>query len=452
MRQLLGGDVSANRTGRGILAVALAAALLAGCSEDRGDDTASGGSDGTQTTTGQSAEASACGEDLLACARNSSIADLIPDEVTEATGEPIVIGMINQENSPVASFPELSDAIEAGVEWVNAELGGVNGRPIELEVCNSEFSPEGSTACAQDFAQRGVPAVLGGIDVFGNGIITLAENGIPFVGGIPVSEAAVTSPNSFQWSGGTWGATIAFAHHAATEEGAESVAVVYSDYGPIGDSASYGEQTLRAAGVEDITMVPYPITATDLSSPLQAAAAAQPDAMIILAADSGCKGTYDGLATLGIDVPVYLVGACATPAIVEEAGPEKVNGTIFNVEGPVDRQNPDPDVVLYTAIVEAYGDGLDPVGAGTVSFRSFINLYRVMVDLDGEPTAEAITEALRSQVDAPSFMGHPSTCDGNQLAGLPALCSPQQILVRAEDDDLVQISDWIDVGEIFGGS
>ena len=52
---------------------------------------------------------------------------------------------------------------------------------------------------------------MGGIDVFGNGIEVLADNEIPFVGGIPVSEQSVTSPNSFQWSGGSWGATVAFA-------------------------------------------------------------------------------------------------------------------------------------------------------------------------------------------------------------------------------------------------
>jgi branched-chain amino acid transport system substrate-binding protein len=47
-------------------------------------------------------------------------------------------------------------------------------------------------------------------------------------------------------------------------------------------------------------------------------------------------------------------------------------------------------------------------------------------------------------------MGHSSTCDGEQLAGLPALCSPQQILAEMREGELVQISDWIDVGQIYG--
>lgn len=436
---------------RNITGVALAALValsgLAGCSEDR-----AGTDDATSSSTTTSPPATVdCAEDLVACARRSSIGDVVPDTPSAAAGEPLVLGMINQENTPLGSYPELSSATRAAIEFVNTELGGVHGRPIELEVCNTEFSPEGSTACAQEFVQDAVPAVLGGIDVFGTGIDTLAENEIPFVGGIPVSTQAVTNANSFQWSGGTWGATVAFAHHAATELDADSVAIVYPEFGPISDSADYGRTTLENAGVTDVVMVPYPITATDLSSPIQAANSASPDAVIMLAADMGCKGAFDGFATVGVEAQVYLVGACAAPKIIAEAGPDKTDGTIFNVEGPISRGADNIDFSLYQAVASEYGDGFDPIGAGTVTFRSFMNLYRVLVGLDADDlTPAAITEALGAQDEAPSFMGHPSTCDRDQLAGLPALCSPQQILAELTDGELAQIGDWIDVGEVFG--
>ena len=35
-----------------------------------------------------------------------------------------------------------------------------------------------------------------------------------------------------------------------------------------------------------------------------------------------------------------------------------------------------------------------------------------------------------------------------QFEGLPAMCSPQQILAQMEDGTLSQLSDWIDVGQI----
>lgn len=417
--------------------------LAAACSEDR-EPTSSATTDGAQARPCTAA-------DLLACARESSIAELVPAAATEATGDPFVIGMINQDNTPAGSYPELSAAAQTAVAFVNEHLGGLDGRPITLEVCNTEFSPEGSTACAQGFVQDGVQVVLGGIDVFGTGIDTLADNDIPYVGGIPVSTQSVTSPNSYQWSGGSWGATVAFAHHAATEAQAERVAIVYGDFGSITDAANYGERTLRNLGVDEVQLVPFPILATDLTSALQAAAAGDPDAVFVLAADTGCKAAFDGVETVGLEATMYYVGACAVPKIVDEAGPAKTDGAIFNVEGEINRDDPDPDAQLYTAVVEIYGGGLDPIGAGTVTFRAFMNLYRVLRDLGADgSTSAAIVDYLEGQVDAPSFMGHPSTCDHEQLDGLPAMCSPQQVLAVMEGGQLTQVGSWIDVGEVYG--
>ncbi|MEO6627969.1 MAG: ABC transporter substrate-binding protein [Aquihabitans sp.] len=430
---------------RGAVATAAGLTLLAGlsgCSEDRATPAET-------TTTAPTKEAKDCASDLLACAKESTLSAALPKQVSKASGKPIVIGMINQENTPLGSYPELSSAAKAAAALVNENFGGVNGRPIEIDVCNTKFSPEGSTACAQQFVEAGVPAVLGGIDVFGNGIDVLRDNKIPFVGGIPVSMPSVTSASSYQWSGGTWGATIAFANHAATELKAKSVAILYPEFDPITDSAERGERVLKQAGVSKVQLIPYPITATDLTSPLQAAAAAKPDALIMLAADMGCKGTFDGIDTVGIKAQVYLVGACAAPKIIAEAGPEKTEGIIFNVEGPIDPSVANIDTSLYIAAAKKYGDGFDPVGAGTVAFRSFMNLWATMVGLD-EVTPKAITDALAAKKDEPSFMGHNYTCDHKQLSGLPAMCSPQQILAQLQDGKLVQLGTWVDVGTVPG--
>lgn len=428
-----------------VVAACLGAGTLAACSEPLPEDA------GTSATSDPARVATTedCAADLLACAQDTMLAPYLPDEPTKATGEPIVLGMVNQENTAAGSYPELSQGAQAAIDFINEQLGGVDGRPIELEVCNTEFSAEGSTSCGQQFVEAGVPAVLGGIDVFGNAVDTLGENGIPYVGGIPVSTQSVTADNSFQWSGGTWGATVAFAEHAA-QSGAEKVSIVYGDFGSITHSAEVGQQVLEDAGV-DAQLVPYPILSTDISSALNAAAASDPDAIMVLAADAGCKAGFDGLDALDLDATRYFVGACASPTIIDEVGPELAEGAIFNVEGPIGAQQPNSDFSLYAAVVEEYGDGLDPIGAATVTFRATMNLYAVLRQIEGDITAESITDALRSQVDAPSFAGHPYTCDGDQFDGLPAMCSPQQILGEMTDGNLQQVGDWIDVGAIYQG-
>jgi len=428
-----------------VLMACLAAGALTSCSEPLPDDQGASATSDPERV----ASTEACADDLFACAANTVLADLLPDEPTEATGEPIVLGMVNQENTAAGSYPELSQGAQAAIDFINEQLGGVDGRPLELDVCNTEFSAEGSTSCAQRFVEEEVPAVLGGIDVFGNAIDTLGENGIPYVGGIPVSTQSVTAPNSFQWSGGTWGATVAFAEHAATVAKAKRVSIVYGEFGSITHSAEVGAKVLEDHGVE-AQLVPYPILATDISSALNAAAASDPDAIMVLAADAGCKAGFDGLDALDLDAVRYFVGACASPAIIEEVGAAEADGAIFNVEGPIGvEEQPNDDFALYAAVVEQYGDGLDPVGAATVTFRATMNLYLVLRQLEGDITPESITAALQAQVDAPSFAGHPYTCDGEQFDGLPAMCSPQQILGEMTDGNLAQIGDWIDVGSIY---
>ena len=427
-----------------LLAALLVAGAATGCSEPEPKR--------ASASTTAAAGSNRCTEDdLVGCARRSTLGDLVVDHPSKATGEPILVGMVNQENTPGGSYPELSAAATAGVEFVNEELGGVGARPIRLEVCNTGFSAEGSTTCGQQFVEANAVAVLGGIDVFGNAVDVLDDNGIPYVGGIPVSDASVRSDHSYQWSGGSWGAAVAFADYATRELKVERVSIVYGEFGSITESAEFARKVLEARGVT-VTMVPFPILATDLGSPLGVAAAARPDALFVLAADSGCQAGFDGIAALGLDVASFYVGACASPAIISAAGAKATEGAYFNVEGPVSGQR-NADFDLYASVIRAYGPkGLDPVGAGTVSYRSLMNLYRVLRGIDGAPTARAIDEALAAQRGAPSYAGHVSTCDGEQFADLTAMCSPQQIVVQMEDGELVQRGDWIDVGAVYAAS
>ncbi len=380
----------------------------------------------------------------------------VPDEAVEATGTPIRIGMINQEDTPLGSFPELRLTVEAGVEWINTELGGVDGHPLELDACITNFSVERSQACAQQMVGDDVVAVLGGIDITSNGSIpVLEQNDLPYVGGIPVNLDEERSPISFQFSGGTPGAFTAFAWYAAEVLHAENIAVVYAEYPPIQTAAQdYGVTVAENLGVEQVHEVAFGLSTTDFLPVLQEANAGNPDAILVGAADTSCVPAMQGARDLGITAPLFLVGSCAAPSIIAEAGPEATEGRIFNIEGRLDAAEDSTDAVdgaLYTLSVLKYGDGLDPVGAGTVSFRGLMNLYAVMTRIGAEDLSPAtIIDALRSSEDVPSFNGYPYTCATPQVPGLPSLCAPEQVLVEQRDGQLHEVSDgWVPVPEIL---
>ncbi len=421
----------------GMASIALLGLSATACSEDR------------ETTKGDPDIRPRCSlTELIACSEGTSIAPYIPDVKTKATGEPLTIGMINQENTPAGSFPELSQSANAFVEWINTELDGVHGRPLKIDVCNTGFSAEGSTACGERFALAKVPVVLGGIDIFGTGIDTLGNSGIPFVGGIPVSDQSMKSANSFQWSGGSWGAAAGFSIYAADTLNVDHVAIVYADFGSIAESATTAETLLKNSGVETVEMIPFPVIATDLASPLQAAWTSKPDAIFVLAADTGCKAAFDASKVLEITAAMFYTGACAAPTITEAAGNDATQDAYFSVEGEVNRENPDADSKLYSSVMAAYAPDLNPIGVPTVSARAMMNLYAILQQAPADSIdAATITALLREQRDAPSFMGHPYTCDGKQFPELQATCSPQQIILQMRYGILYQVGDWIDVGK-----
>ena len=346
-------------------------------------------------------------------------------------------------------FRSSRQADKVAVEFINTELNGIDGHPLELITCDTAFSPDLSQRCAQEMASKKVAAVVGGIDVWGTGITTLENNGIPYVGGIPVSFEAARSKASFQFSGGIWGAVLGMGKYAIDELDAKKIAVIYGDFGPIKDAAEKGKQALERQGAE-VTLIPISVVNADMVTALNQAAQTDPDAVIALTADSGCKPTMLTAQQIGLDVPIMYTGACAAPKIIDSVG-DAAEGSIFNLEAELDPEH--PDNALYQAIAKRYGadDGYDALGAGTVSFRAMINLYAVLRDLGAENiTPAAILEAFRTGSDHPSFFGHPYTCDGRQLPGYRAMCAPQQSLGVLEDGALVPLTGWIDVGSAAG--
>ncbi len=377
----------------------------------------------------------------------------LPDTPVAAEGEPILLGMINQENELFGDFPELRQAAQAAVDWINTELGGVGGRPIELLSCNANFSPEESRQCALDHVRAGVPAVTGGINIMSaNAVAVLEENDVPLLGGIPINDDEMVSDISFLWSGGSAGAFAAWSQYAVEELGAEKIAIAHADFDPITDAAErFGRDVAESLGAE-VEMIRFPLTETDFGPTMNKVAEMDPDAVFVGVVDTGCIASIEAIDAVGLEIPRFFVGSCAAPEIADQLG-EVIDGAIFSIESIIETDDPEIDRALYFDAVRSFGEeGMEVVGAGTVSFKNVMNIWDLMNELGPENvTPEAMIELAGQSEDRPSFMGHPYTCDGNQLPDLPAVCSPQQVLVQNQDGTLAQISDgWIDVSALFG--
>jgi branched-chain amino acid transport system substrate-binding protein len=472
--------VRSKRTGRAAGLLLGAVLVIGACSEAAGDDTSSTepveatepADDPDATAADQPADAPDASEAtepsdepdtteapvddgsvVAAYAGESWFLGTVPSGATPADEslEPIRIGMINQENTPLGSFPEVRAAAEAAAAWVNAELGGVDGRPIEIIACITSFDVEQSQSCAIELQQAGVVALVGGVDITSNGSYPVIEqNGLPVVGGIPATLVEQRSPNAFFFSGGGAGGAAAMMAHAA-EAGAERVVLAFGEYESFEVAArDYAAAVGESLGLE-VELVPFSLFATDMLPVLTKAGEVGADAVIVLAADAACVPLMETSVDLELDSTLYLMGSCAAESIVDAAG-DAVLGVVFNSEGPVTPG--DVEGSLFDEVTARYTT--EPAGAaGTVGFRGFMNLYSMLVEIGADNiSSENIMDVARDAVDRPSFWGHPYTCDGKQVPGLPALCAPQQILftVPAVGEPVVAVSDWIPTDELFAAA
>jgi branched-chain amino acid transport system substrate-binding protein len=84
--------------------------------------------------------------------------------VAAPTGNAIVFAQINDEGGQIGSFPEMRQATLAAVDYINKELGGVDGHPLKVDTCVSDGTPEGSSTCANKLLAAHPVAFLGGAD------------------------------------------------------------------------------------------------------------------------------------------------------------------------------------------------------------------------------------------------------------------------------------------------
>ncbi len=363
----------------------------------------------------------------------------VPDTAVAADPslEPVKIGMINIEESIAGSFPEVRAAAAAAIEFINTELGGVDGHPIEFLPCVTDFNIEASQACAQQMVSDEVVAVAGGIDITSEGSVpVLEQNGLPLVGGIPVGSIEMSSPVSFYFSGGGPGAFAGLAFHAVTESNASKVAIAYGDFGSFTIAArEFGADVVERQGAE-VELIPFPMVGADFLPVFTKAADFGAEAIVLGAGDTSCIPAMQIRKDLGMeDIPLYLTGACAADEIIAQAD-GLLDGVFFNTEGPIAPD--DIEGAMYQAAVDRYA--VEPAGgAGTVGFRGMMNLWDALVEVGYDNLSPAaVLENVESSTDRPSFWGFPYTCSEDQIPGLGALCGPNQTVfqIRLVDGEL----------------
>ena len=191
--------------------------------------------------------------------------------------EPIVIGYVNQEGG-VAAFPEATPGTKAAVNYVNKELGGIGGHPIELKSCRGAGRGRWPAVRDRDGQRPTGRAVLTGVMTVGNdSLYKIVAPKHPVIVANPVSNPDFLTPGT---SPTRRAARVSFRawpssspSTSARSKPIKKVAVVYGD----NESRGRGEPPVRP-GAEDprrhghqAVQVSDTATAPDVQAALQAA-------------------------------------------------------------------------------------------------------------------------------------------------------------------------------------
>ncbi len=363
----------------------------------------------------------------------------------EPTGEPFKIGVQNLEGDPNGSFPEFSIAIQAAADYVNAELGGLGGRPIEIVLCKSIVSPDDSQRCANELSAEGVDLAISTINFFGNHYSIYRGAGIPVLAVTPITIADFTSEGVFAIGagGGCLGVHTGLVEFATNQieelEGidVQKVAVPWSDTPPgvvcyndleakpldVLNGSEPGEAARAGSkpGLSHIGVAVAP-AAPDVTAQATEVLDFAGDVIIFSAQGADCWNFVDALGRLGWtpeSTPLVLSGACTDFTAMAAAGDlakgiyltGTENGLLSPLEG-LTGQHLDNATAYQTKGLE-YGMTSDDLFKGFAGqgFSAIMSIWEIAQGIDGDVTGQAISDGYgNTDGTQPSFGNSPLNC------------------------------------------
>lgn len=114
------------------------------------------------------------------------------------TGEPIKLMTVTTLNANGPTYENISITAELAAQYLNNN-GGIQGRPVEVIVCDEQFDAAVAAACARKAVEEGVVSVIGSFTFFAEAIVpVIAASDITWFGACcAISPSELGSPHSF---------------------------------------------------------------------------------------------------------------------------------------------------------------------------------------------------------------------------------------------------------------
>ena len=360
-----------------------------------------------------------------------------------------MVGLINTEDAPVGSFPDLRVGAVAGQDYVNQQLGGIGGRKLKLVTCTTTGTPESSQACANRLLQQHPVAVIGGVDLGAAASLPPLQSAhIPYVGGTPAATEALTSGGSYMLTGGTATEVLAEVAYAADTLHVTHMVGIYSDVpGLLSTAATLLTTIAHKKGISDFSLVPVEGASPDVVPSLSAVASKHPQAVVAVFPAQDCARLVAGVKALGIKAKMMYPSFCGAQSVLA-AGGQSVNGSVIASGYLPFTDTSDKDVATYLSALSRYAASAKPSLLSQAGFSDVVVLQQLLTSISGPITADSVGAALKATRDHPNFMSHPFTCDGKQIPLLGALCNAYAQINVVDNGKLKVVGGWVNTAPV----
>lgn len=436
--------------------VLIAGALVASaCGSDK-DSKSSAGSTAVTAAAGSVVSTDATGDTATSAvtadstdATDSTSASTPPATVDPSLA-PVVVGFHNLEDGTY-SLPDVRKAFLAGVDYVNEELGGINGHKLEAKTCNVDVTPESVVNCGNQFVEDNVVLAVQGIDFAVDAMLPVLKSaGILNVAPNPLGASEDTAIGDVVVMGGSQagGATISSLFQARNS-GAKKIAFVFADQPTLHTIYDGLAPVTKKLGVEtDAYFYPQP---TDWTTFAPTVLAGNPDYIQLAAVDADCLAAIPAFRSAGFTGTID-AGSCS--GLVQTLDADQLKNVIVGS----DRYTPDMtdlpakvqgDVDVFNKYMAKHPDITDPAQSRS-GFYIAVQAAELLRGVTGDVTAKSVLEQGPKSTGTVFFSDTKYDCGNPSWPGTTS-CTSTYLLSEITADRKLKLlpGQPVDLSEIF---
>ena len=361
---------------------------------------------------------------------------------TVAALDPIRVPAINQEDG-VTAFPDEGQAVKSIFDWYNAQ-GGLDGHPLQLDLCTTGDDPESTQSCAQQIANDDSAAFVHSIMVPNSAslfdVMANAEKPILAQNQFDIPDAL--QPDVFASDPGLLPMATTLMLYTLEDLGLRNVGIVVSD-----DEVGRGTGEFLGFLVEEYggtpAIISYDASVADLLPVFSAADLDAIDGIIFVPTSvEDCGPASQALKSLGFDKPILGGDACTAQTYVDSGNVDGwifVVGTTLLIEGDAGRDQ----------TIGIFNDYSGPPIGGLVAPASMGAYYVIGVletayaSVGGDISAMTPDVIRQAALDykGPFTLG-PEVFSCTGVDPFVGLCNTSATVVQLKGEEFTELTDW----------